>query len=158
MRHHHWLFAAVLLVAAIPLAPVASAQHCETGIHAFARNSLTPQPSPPHVTNAPGACVRTFGVTDTHELPATSDQLFVRCYCGMSPSVRSTLVELDGFGWREQLFRLYRVERVTGPAYELSEWIYFPDRSGAEGELTITFMQPGYSAVVHYFKGEASLT
>lgn len=151
------LIATILVVAALAPLPIALAQHCETGLHAFARNSLTPQSSPPHVTNAPGACPRTFGLTDTHEFSATSDQLFVRCYCGMSPRVTSTFIQLDGLGWEGQLFRLYRIERPTGPSYELDSWLYFPDGTDAEGPLTITFMEPGYAARVEYWKAPAPL-
>ena len=142
-----------LVVGAIAIVPPTSAQHCEMGLRAFARSSaaLLP-PAPPHVSNLRGACISSTPVVDQHELAAVSDQVFVRCYCPLHAGIANISVALDGLGFRDQLFRLHRVEHPTGAAYELNEWLYFPDGAQAEGTLTLTLVQSGYGVVVRYWK------
>lgn len=150
--------ALALVFASVALAPPSSAHHCESGLRAYARDSFTlAPPAPPHATNAPTICSATRSIVG-HELPSTADQVLVRCYCPFQPGIASLLVSLDGLGFQDQLFRLHRVDRPTEAFYEFPAWVYFPDGASAEGELTVTLIEPSYhKAVVRYTKGASPL-
>ena len=142
-----WLLA-VLVLAVVP--PVASAQHCETALAVYARASAAPGGAP-HVGNARLFCLQPPGL-DAHELPAHADQVMVRINSGMSPTRASIWVTLDGLGFVAEPFRLYRTELLTGPVYQLPDWLYLRDGDEASGELVVTLQEAGYYARVVYHK------
>lgn len=122
----------ILLAAALllpTLAPFGAADHCESDIRVFGRNSLTPGTAAPTGRVAPECLFIPGGAVQEalHTLAPATEQVMVRMYVDVGVSYPRLPVRLEGFGWDNQVFVMERVVGAADTYYTLPDWIYAPD-------------------------------
>lgn len=134
----------LLLVMSVAV-PTALGSHCQTKINVYGRVSPAPLAPPPYSSGTAGFCLSVLNgaVVDEHLLPPNTNQVLVRVNGDFGPSVLKIDVELDGLGFVDMHYPLFRtLNPAGGYSYNLADWLELP--SGvADGNLTATITQPG---------------
>ena len=141
------LLSAALLV--VIFATPAQADHCETAIVVYGRPAFTPAVLPPGL---PRVCVsfETSGSAG-HTLPPATAEIFVRVDANLGKAYPKLDLVLDGLGFRDQSFKLYRTLHPGDTwTYDTDDWLSLPDpEPGGELEASVRF-PGGHEAQTHY--------
>ena len=142
------LIAIVLGGALLAAIPTGTSHHCESRLSVYSRASFTPMQAPPNHAFDQTVCtiVKLRGLED-HTLAPNADQVLVRVNGVFGPALTNVSVYLDGMGFDNARFTLFRANEPLGPVYVMPEWIYLPDPT-----------DEALTATVHYPTGQFTVT
>lgn len=137
-----------MLLVIIATIPLAQAECYGQRVHAQARAAyiLTPPPYP-FIGFEVGTCASTpyTGQVDDHVFLPNMTEVLVHFHRDYGAGVPTLQVKLDGLGFTNQSFTLYRQAEELEPGfdYEMPAFVAFPGGPAASGKLFATVYYPG---------------
>lgn len=147
------ILAIAMLLALATAAPAASAGNCESRITVYSRHSVVHGPTPPAIQGTARSCLYLLNqpVQEDSLLLPKADQVLVRFWADLGPSVPTVTVKLEGLGFVGQSYVLHKQTSLYGyPVYEMADFVNIPAGPDATGTLKATVFVPGSSAVAIY--------